>query len=69
MPGAPPVMMLSDELWRRRFGTDPAVIGSRINLDGLSTEIISVLPAGFRLELPAETYALRAFGCVAPGSD
>ncbi len=59
VPGAPPVMMLSDELWRRRFGTDPAVIGSRINLDGLSTEIVGVLPAGFRLELPAETYALR----------
>ena len=59
VPGAPPVMMLSDELWRRRFGTDPAVIGSRINLDGFSTEIVGVLPPGFRLELPAETYALR----------
>ena len=59
VPGAPPVMMLSDELWRRRFGADPAVIGSHINLDGFSTEIVGVLPAGFRLELPAETYALR----------
>ncbi len=59
VPGAPPVMMLSDELWRRRFGADAAVIGSRINLDGFSTEIVGVLPRGFRLELPAETYALR----------
>jgi putative ABC transport system permease protein len=59
VPGAPPVMMLSDELWRRRFGADPAAVGARVNLDGFSTEIVGVLPAGFRLELPAETYALR----------
>lgn len=59
VPGAPPVMLLSHELWRRRFGADPAVVGSRIDFDGVSTEIIGVLPAGFRLELPAETYALR----------
>ena len=59
VPGAAPVMLLSDELWRRRFGADPAVVGQHIDLDGASTEIIGVMPPGFRLELPAETYALR----------
>jgi len=59
VPGAPPVLMLSDEIWRRRFGANPQVIGERINFDGVSTEIVGVLPAGFRLALPAETYALR----------
>ena len=59
VPGAAPVMLVSDELWRRRFGSDPAIVGQRIELDGVSTEIVGVMPPGFRLELPAETYALR----------
>ena len=52
VPGAPPVMMLSDELWRRRYGADPAAVGARVNLDGFSTEIVGVLPPGFGWSCP-----------------
>ena len=40
-------VILSDALWRRRFGGDPAVIGRTIPLEGGSYEILGVLPADF----------------------
>ena len=48
LPAAPRVVLLSDRLWRRRFGADPAVLGRRIMLGGDPHEIVGVLPAGFR---------------------
>jgi predicted permease len=46
--GAPaPVAMLSDGLWRRRFGADPSVIGRTIILDGEPHSVIGVLKSDF----------------------
>jgi predicted permease len=59
VPGGPRVVLLSHGLWASRFGADPAVVGRTIELNSQRAEIVGVLPAGFRLELPAETYALR----------
>ncbi len=44
--GAAPVTVLSHELWRRDFGSDPDILGRTIQLDGVSHEIVGVLPAG-----------------------
>ena len=41
-----PVVMLSDALWSRRFGRDPAVIGSRIAIDEQPYEVVGIVPAG-----------------------
>ena len=41
------VVVLSDGLWRRRFGGDPSVIGRTIPLEGASYEIIGVMPPAF----------------------
>ena len=41
------VAVLSDGLWRRRFGADPAIIGRTIPLEGGSYEVIGVMPADF----------------------
>ncbi|MBE7157390.1 MAG: ABC transporter permease [Rhodospirillales bacterium] len=43
-PGGPAVVMVSDSLWRERFGARPEVIGAQIILDGVSREIVGVLP-------------------------
>src|ERR1043166_7334833 len=54
--GAQPVVLLSDPLWRRRFGADPSVLGRVIQLNGESWTVIGVLPAGFRPPLPADVW-------------
>ena len=46
-PGAPPVAVLSDQLWRRRLGGDPRVLGRTVRVDGVATQVIGVMPAGF----------------------
>jgi putative ABC transport system permease protein len=47
-PESHPVALLSSSLWRSRFHSDPAVVGSAIALDGVSTTVIGVLPADAR---------------------
>jgi predicted permease len=46
-PGAPPVAVLSDALWRRKLGGDPRVLGRTVRIDGVTTQVIGVMPAGF----------------------
>lgn len=51
----PEIVLLSDQLWRQRFGADPAVLGRKIELDGWPYSIAGVLPEDFRLELPGQS--------------
>jgi predicted permease len=46
-PGADNVVVLTDRFWARRFGSDPNVVGRKIQLDGKTVEIIGVMPPGF----------------------
>jgi putative ABC transport system permease protein len=52
----PHVVMLSDRLWRRRYGADPQLVGQAIQLDGTGYTVVGVLPPEFRLALPAEAF-------------
>jgi putative ABC transport system permease protein len=45
--GAPAVVVLSDRLWRRRYGASPDVIGRSLRLNGASFEIVGVAPPSF----------------------
>ena len=49
--GAAAVVVLSEGLWRARFGADPGVIGRSIDLDKRSFTVIGVMPAAFRFPL------------------
>ena len=44
-PESRPVVILSNALWHARFHSDPAVVGSTIDLDGTPSTVIGVLPA------------------------
>ena len=46
-PGAAPAAVLSHDLWRRRFGADPAAVGRMLTLDGVAYEVRGVMPADF----------------------
>jgi predicted permease len=45
---APTVALLSHGYWQDRFGGDPNVLGRRIEIDSVPTEIVGVMPRGFR---------------------
>jgi predicted permease len=51
-PGAAPVAMISERLWKRRFGGDPSVIGQPIRLTRQRCTIIGVVPAVFNGTTP-----------------
>jgi putative ABC transport system permease protein len=46
----PQVVVLGDAYWRRRFGGDPGIVGSQINVEGRSLTVAGVLPP--RADLP-----------------
>ncbi len=46
-PNGAAVAIISDELWRRRFGADPSIVGRTVKLDDINILIIGVMPAGF----------------------
>ncbi len=48
-PGAAPVGVLSDGLWRRRYGADPGILGRTILVDGVAVEVVGVMEPDFRL--------------------
>jgi putative ABC transport system permease protein len=44
---APPVAIISDSMWRRRFQQDSNILGRTIIIDSVPTEIVGVMPPGF----------------------
>ena len=47
-PGAPGVAVISHDLWRTRFGSDPAITSRRVIIEGAPVAIIGVMPPAFR---------------------
>src|SRR5215831_6545716 len=60
-PGANRVVVISHELWQRRFGADPQLIGRALNLNGDSYTVIGVAPAGYRFGARADLWTPLAF--------
>ncbi|MCX7513967.1 ADOP family duplicated permease [Frateuria sp. STR12] len=46
-PGASPVVLLGEDLWRHAFGADPHIVGRAVRLDGDWATVVGVLPASF----------------------
>ncbi len=47
LAGAHPVTVLSYEGWRKRFGSDPSVVGKSLIVNGRSFTVVGVMPQGF----------------------
>src|SRR6185295_12405250 len=80
--GVERTVLISDRFWRSHFGADKQVVGRSINLSGVSTTIIGVMPAGLdfpsrdtdlwramQLEVPTRRgpYFLTGVGRLKPG--
>ena len=51
-PGGPSVALLSHALWESQYGSDPAIVGSIINMNGTPREVIGVMPASYDFPTP-----------------
>ena len=47
-PGAPDVVVIGDDVWRRRFDADPAILGREVQLGTRRHAIVGVMPPGYR---------------------
>ncbi len=50
------IAVLSDALWRNRFGADPRIIGRTITLDGIGRTVVGVMPPGFSFPPDAQLW-------------
>src|SRR5262249_33537101 len=48
-PGHDHVLILSDGMWKRRYGADPSIIGQTIRLNREDYVVVGVMPADFQL--------------------
>ena len=50
-PGGPDAALITDALWRRRFGAEPGIVGRTIRLDGKDVTVVGILPPAFHFPL------------------
>jgi putative ABC transport system permease protein len=83
-PGAEPVLILSDEVWQRRYQGDRNIIGRSISVNGRPHTVVAVMPPKFNFpedqkawiplrpivdQEPRSNRSLMAFGRLKPGVD
>jgi putative ABC transport system permease protein len=54
--GAAPVVILSHDLWRARYRSDPAALGRTIRVNGTPSTIVGVMPDGFQFPMNARLW-------------
>lgn len=54
-PSSAPIAVVSEDLWRTRFGADPALVGRTVRLDGVPHTILGVMPRSFDFPAGGET--------------
>lgn len=53
--GSNRVVILGNALWKRHFGSDPGVVGKPINLNGVDTIVVGIMPSEFVFPLQGQT--------------
>ncbi|HEY3662301.1 MAG TPA: ABC transporter permease [Chthoniobacterales bacterium] len=56
VPGGPKVAMISEGLWKRRFGKSPKVLGEQLIVDAVPRVIVGVLPNEMRVFRTSDVY-------------
>ena len=60
-PGNNHVIVLSYQLWQRRFGADPQIVGQALTLNGEAYTVVGVMPADFRFLAKTDVWTPLAF--------
>ncbi|HEX9367492.1 MAG TPA: ABC transporter permease [Vicinamibacterales bacterium] len=47
-PGGEPVVLIGDDLWKRRYNSDPAIVGRTIQINSKPYTVIGVMPPKFK---------------------
>jgi predicted permease len=55
-PGGASAVVISNGLWRERFGASPEALGKTLTLDGVTYSVIGVAPPGFRLYRDSDVF-------------
>jgi putative ABC transport system permease protein len=55
-PGAEPVVLVRESLWRRRFASSPSILGQAVQLSGLKRTVVGVLPDTFKFPAGGEIW-------------
>jgi putative ABC transport system permease protein len=59
-PGAEGVVLLSDEVWRRRFNSDPSVVGRTIRVNDAPRTVVGVMPPRFKFPVDQQLWVPMA---------
>jgi putative ABC transport system permease protein len=54
----PNVTVISERLWRNRFGGDPAIVGRQLRVDELAVTVLGVVPAEFQFSAEADLWTV-----------
>src|SRR5215471_726562 len=49
-PHGDPVVILTDSIWRRRFGGDPQILGKSVAINSRDFTVVGIMPPGFRYD-------------------
>jgi putative ABC transport system permease protein len=55
-PGSPAVVIIGNELWSSRYGSDPDILGQTIIINGVPSTVIGVMPRGFMFPTNADIW-------------
>jgi putative ABC transport system permease protein len=55
-PGSPKTTILSHEIWRRDFGSNPNIVGQSLHINGKDAAVIGVMPPGFKFPVNEELW-------------
>jgi putative ABC transport system permease protein len=61
MPGANPVVMLGEGIWKSRYGADPSIVGRAIRINDVPTTVVGVMPA--KMQFPDRISGCPCRGC------
>ena len=58
-PGADQIVLLSFELWQRRYSSNPNILGSKITVDDRPLTVVGVMPRGFQFFIKQQSFSQK----------